>query len=315
MADVAAAGTHPGRRIGETFRRQIKVTADIQEVGQFEILDLPKLEQRVPELSEAYRSASPFPHAVFDDFLDPEAVAAAIREFPTLGGSSWISYLHVNERKFGQTDPTTWGPSLRAILDELNSPRFVRFLEDVTGIEGLFPDPSLEGGGLHQSTTGGFLNIHADFTVHPQHREWRRRVNLLLYLNDDWEPEYGGDLELWDTGMNRCEVVVPPLANRVVVFSTNADSFHGHPEPMRCPPGTARRSLALYYFTVEEHPVVRSTEYRARPGDGARSILIYLDKQVLRGYDQVKRRLGISDRAASNLLARIEKLRGKKPRQ
>ncbi len=286
---------------------------EAQEAERFEILDLAKWEGGVGELAPRYRTASPFPHIVFEEFLDRRAVTAAIDEFPTLEGGEWISYLHVNERKFGQTDPTTWGPTLRSILEELNSPRFVRFLEELTGIEGLFPDPSLEGGGLHQSTTGGFLNMHADFTVHPQHRDWRRRVNLLLYLNEDWKPEYGGDLELWDTKMTHCEVTVAPLANRVVVFTTNADSFHGHPEPMQCPPGTARRSLALYYFTHDDDPMVRSTEYRARPGDGPRSLLIYADKQVLRLYDRVKRRLGISDTAASNLLARLERLRGKKP--
>jgi hypothetical protein len=284
------------------------------ELGDPPILDLPKLEEDLASLHARYAGASPFPHVVLDDFLDEATVRTAMAEFPALEGGEWISYLHVNERKFGQTDPTTWGPTLRAILEELNSPAFVRFLEELTGIDGLIADPSLEGGGLHQSTTGGFLNIHADFTVHPQHREWRRRVNLLLYLNEDWRPEYGGDLELWSTDMKRREVQVAPVGNRVVVFTTNADSFHGHPEPMTCPPGVARRSLALYYFTVEDHPMVRSTEYRARPGDGARSVLIYADKQVLRLYDRAKRRLGLSDQTASRLLARLERLRHGKPR-
>ena len=155
---------------------------------------------------------------------------------------------------------------------------------------------------------GGFLNIHADFTVHPAHRTWRRRVNLLLYLNDDWRPEYGGDLELWRTDMSQCEEAVAPLGNRVVIFTTDADSFHGHPEPMRCPPGVARQSLALYYFTEEEHPLVRSTEYRARPGDGARSAVIYLDKQALRAFDWARRHLGVSGHAAERLLGGVERL-------
>ena len=283
--------------------------------AQSQILDLAKLEREVDVLRTTYQNASPFPHVVLEDFLVPVAAKMAMEEFPPLDGGPWISYLHINEKKFGHTDPTTWGPTLQSILHELNSPEFVHFLEALTGFENLMADPSLEGGGLHQSTTGGFLNIHADFTVHPQHRDWRRRVNLLLYLNEDWQPEYGGDLELWTTDMKRCEVSVVPLGNRVVVFTTNADSFHGHPNPMECPPGTARRSLALYYFCREDDPMVRSTEYRARPGDGARSILIYVDKQVLRIYDRVKRRLGLSDRVASDMLQRIERLRKKKPRQ
>ncbi len=150
------------------------------------------------------------------------------------------------------------------------------------GVDGLIADPSLEGGGLHQSTTGGFLNIHADFTVHPHNRKWQRRANILLYLNDDWKPEYGGDLELWSADMKECVEKVAPVANRVLIFTTDGTSFHGHPEPMPCPEGVARRSLALYYFTLEEDPVVRSTEYRARPGDGFHSVMIYADKQLLR---------------------------------
>jgi len=109
--------------------------------------------------------------------------------------------------------------------------------------------------------------------------------------------------------MQRCVERVAPLGNRAVIFNTDADSFHGHPEPLRCPPGVARQSMALYYFTAEDDPRVRSTEYRARPGEGPRSVLIYLDKQALRTYDRVKRRLGLSDDFASRALNRLRRLR------
>ncbi len=109
--------------------------------------------------------------------------------------------------------------------------------------------------------------------------------------------------------MKRCVEKVSPLANRVLIFTTDAHSFHGHPEPMQCPEGTTRRSLALYYFTVEKDPVVRSTEYRARPGDGARSILIYADTRMLRAYDWAKRHLGVSDQTGSKILAFRDRFR------
>ncbi len=236
---------------------------------------------------------------------------AAIEEFPPLDPSQWNNYLHTNERKFSNTDPDTWGPTLREILEELNSPRFVEFVSRLIGVDDLIADPSLEGGGLHQSTTGGFLNIHADFTVHPHNRKWQRRANILLYLNDEWKPEYGGDLELWSADMKHCVEKVSPLANRVLIFTTDVNSFHGHPEPMRCPEGVARRSMALYYFSVEDDPRVRSTEYRARPGDGAHSIGIYADTQMLRAYDWAKRHLGLSDQTASKVLGFRDRLRRK----
>jgi hypothetical protein len=276
------------------------------------LVDLEALERDVGELSVSYQQATPYPHIVLNDFLTDVAAKAAMAEFPLSEEAQWRPYSHVNERKFSQTEPATWGPTLRAILDVLNSKRFVHFLEQLSGIDDLFADESLEGGGLHQTPRGGFLNIHADFTVHPGHQDWRRRVNLLLYLKEEWRPDYGGDLELWSTDMKHCERKVAPIGNRVVVFTTNADSYHGHPEPLTCPPGTDRRSLALYYFSKEDRPLVRSTEYRARPGDGAKAALtITLDKYVLRAYDWSKRHLGISDALIEPFLRRAERFRRK----
>jgi Rps23 Pro-64 3,4-dihydroxylase Tpa1-like proline 4-hydroxylase len=275
------------------------------------ILDLDALERDVDELHARYMAAEPYPHIVFDDFLEADAVAAAIEEFPPLDPAQWNNYLHANERKFSNTDPETWGPTLQSVLAVLNSPRFVAFVGRLIGVEDLVADPTLEGGGLHQSTAGGFLNVHADFTVHPHNRNLQRRANILVYLNPDWKPEYGGDLEIWSKDMKECVEKVSPIANRVLIFSTEPDSFHGHPDPMTCPEGMARRSLALYYFSVEQDPMVRSTEYRARPGDGLHSVTIWADKQVLRGYDWAKRHLGLSDDIAHKALAFRDRLRRK----
>ena len=106
--------------------------------------------------------------------------------------------------------------------------------------------------------------MHADFTTHHVHQHWRRRVNLLLYLNRDWKPEWGGDLELWTTDMDRCEAEVPPRGNRMLLFTTDEDAYHGHPDPLACPPGIARQSLALYYFT-EDADAVGQVDQLPRP--------------------------------------------------
>jgi len=281
---------------------------------QATILDLDALEANIATLHEEYMAAPAYPHMVFDDFLDPDVVARAIEEFPPLDPAQWNNYLHANERKFSNTDPATWGPTLQEILAVLNSPRFVAFVGQLIGVDNLVPDPTLEGGGLHQSTTGGFLNVHADFTVHPHNRKLQRRANILLYLNPEWKPEYGGDLEVWSRDMSHCVEKVSPVANRVLIFSTEQDSFHGHPDPMTCPEGMARRSMALYYFSLEEDPVIRSTEYRARPDDGGlHAIAIWADKQVLRIYDFAKRKLGLSDDFAQKVLAFGDRLRRKSP--
>jgi PAS domain-containing protein len=266
------------------------------------LLDLAPLEQRLPELRAAYAAGDPFPHITLDDVLRPGVLEDVLRDFEAIPRATWTNYLHLNERKFGHTKPELWGPALQALRDELSSERFVRFVTELTGIEGLVPDDVMDGGGLHRSMPGGFLNVHADFTAHHSKPGWRRRVNLLLYLNPGWEPSWGGQLELWSRDMQRCVGEVEPIANRILLFSTDEDSFHGHPEALQFPEGEARRSLALYYFTVEDQVVPRSTNYRARPGDGARGALIWLDKTALRLYDVAKRGLRLSDGAVSRFL-------------
>ena len=225
-------------------------------------------------------------------------------DFPPIKDEGWIHYVHFNEKKGGLNKRDLIPASLRAIIDELNSPRFVTFLSNMTGIEGLMADTAMEGGGLHQIERGGFLNIHADFTAHLHHRMWRRRVNVLLYLNSDWKEEYGGHLELWTKDMKRAFEKVLPVFNRCVIFDTNTDSFHGHPHPLACPEGTTRKSIALYYFTEEKQsPVKVATNYQARPDDdGLKAMLIFLDKKVLSLYNHVKGALGINDDFVSRVL-------------
>lgn len=260
-------------------------------------------QSKLSELSQRYQKADPFPHIVLEDFLLPQTIKTAVGEFPNITSNEWINYTHYNERKFGNTKRSTFPQTIGKIVDELNSPEFVSWLSKLTGIPGLFADPSLEGGGMHQSKRGGFLNIHADFTVHPHHKDWRRAVNVLVYLNDDWKEEYGGHLELWSRDMKECKNRVLPILNRSVIFNTDADSFHGHPTPTTCPENRTRKSIALYYFVKEDGPILaRSTEYRARPDDGFKKILIFLDKMALRVYDFMKRRLGFSDQFVSKVL-------------
>jgi hypothetical protein len=180
----------------------------------------------------------------------------------------------------------------------------VAWLSELTGIAGLEADRGLEGGGLHQTERGGFLNIHADFTHHHRRPGWRRRCNLILYLNEGWKDEWGGALEFWDAGMRGCVARHPPRLNHAVVFTTGPASYHGYPEPIRPPPAVTRKSLALYYYTPETDPAAapRSTRYRARPGDGFRVVGVWLDNRLLALYSRLKRAFGLSDRPVSKLL-------------
>lgn len=223
------------------------------------------------DLAARYAEAAPFPHIVIDDLIDPALLAGLAGHFPDRTGKRFFD--RDQERfkyQFGPEDIDHAG--LRTLLADLNGAAFLGFLEALTGIDGLIPDPWYLGGGLHETLPGGHLSIHADFNRHPR-LKLRRRLNLLIYLNDDWQPGWGGDLELWDGDMRRCEVRVAPLLGRAVVFNTDADSFHGHPDPLRCPADRSRRSIATYYYTAfpagDAQPE-RTTVFRPRPGSGDR---------------------------------------------
>jgi hypothetical protein len=266
------------------------------------IVQLSAIEARLDELRPNYLSATPYPHAVIDDVLPPDVLQRVYDELAAMPSENWNSYLHYNERKYSNTDTHTWGPTVRAVSEVFSSQRFVDFLGELTGIDGLLPDPSLDGGGLHRSYRRGFLNVHTDFTAHHKIPTWRRRINLLLYLNPQWQQDWGGELELWDSKMTKCEATVAPLGNRMLLFTTDETSFHGHPEPLQFPEGTARQSLALYYFTEEANPLSQATNYQPRPEDGFRRIWIYLDAKALAVYDKVKRRFKLSDAAINRVL-------------
>ncbi|HMQ48165.1 MAG TPA: 2OG-Fe(II) oxygenase [Saprospiraceae bacterium] len=272
------------------------------------LISLERWAEQFEANAKAYQSASPYPYAQFEDFLEGWAAKKAMEAFPKVKDEGWIHYLHVNEKKHGLNKMDMIPPFLQEVIRALNSDAFVKILSQLTGIDGLKADPSLEGGGLHQSQRGGFLNIHADFTVHPHKRNWRRRVNLLIYLNEDWKEEYRGELQLWSRDMKRCEQKISPVYNRCVIFNTDEDSYHGLPDPIQCPEEMTRKSIALYYFTEEtEAPRKRATNYKARPGDGLKSIAIYLDKKAVEVYNTLKGRLGLNDDFVSSLLNRFNR--------
>ena len=191
-----------------------------------------------------------------------------LSEFPGKNDIDWIDYYDGNQVKLANENEENIGAFTCYVLYSLNSSTFLKFLEELVGIPDLLSDSSFRGGGLHNISRGGKLGIHVDFNKHQKY-DLDRRLNLLLYLNKDWEEEFGGHIELWDPEMKQCVKKVLPIFNRMVIFTTTATSFHGHPDPLNCPPGRSRISLALYYYTVgqEERGTRHSTLFRIRPGE------------------------------------------------
>jgi hypothetical protein len=224
---------------------------------------MPPLELRLDpaRFHDAYAAAAPFPHAVLDGLFADDVLDAVLAEFPRPQAINWVQFDNPTEKKLAYSYKEPLGETLRSFLFEMSSAPVLEFLQQLTGIEGLIPDPYFGGAGPHQIARGGFLKVHADFNWHPL-LKLDRRLNLIVYLNKDWQPDYGGHLELWNRDMSRCEQRVLPVFNRTVVFSTTDTSYHGHPAPLACPETMTRKSVSFYYYSNG-----RPDEERSAPHD------------------------------------------------
>ena len=237
-------------------------------IHQYLSLDQDECRELGRSLADRYQTASPFPHIVIDDFIDPAVLKTVLTEFPS--GEEKEFFDRDQERFKFQFQPLEVSSGVtRNLFSELNGQAFLGFLEELTGIEALVSDPYFIGGGLHETKRGGHLGVHADFNVHGIIK-LERKINLLIYLNEDWDPSFGGQLELWDRQMKECVERVEP------VFWTRSNLQHRtgqlprSPRPAELPAGsltTINRHLllcCLREWLWLRRPSVQRTSVRAR---------------------------------------------------
>lgn len=218
----------------------------------------------------AFATAQPYPHISFDNFFDPQVLDRVLSEFPS-SDKLKTKFNNVREVKNTSNRDADIPPFSKAFIHAMNTAPFLEFLEAITGIGNLIADPYLFGGGLHELPKGGKLAIHTDFNFH-RRMKLDRRVNILVYLNKDWKENYGGHFEAWSKGGKAAEASYLPLFNRLVIFNTNDYTYHGNPEPVNCPDGWSRKSIAMYYYTNgrpqdEWSGLNRTTHFMNRPGE------------------------------------------------
>ena len=195
----------------------------------------------------------PFDYFVIDGFLTKDKIDKISREFPDYNSDVWYCYNNALENKKTCNSWYYFGPETYQLLHCLNSDSFISRLKEITGIQNLYPDIGLHGGGLHIHGRGGKLNVHLDYSIHPK-LKLQRKINLILYLSNEWDSKWGGSLEFWshDEKLNKPKervVSIENSFNRAVIFDTTQNSWHGFPEPITCPEGRYRKSLAVYYLT------------------------------------------------------------------
>jgi Rps23 Pro-64 3,4-dihydroxylase Tpa1-like proline 4-hydroxylase len=209
------------------------------------IFKIEELERNASQLRRQFEAAEPFPHLVVDDLLRLSPSAA--RAFPDMSWPWWdeVDDPYIRNKRFCMDIELIPEP-FRALIRELNDPRFLKVLEQITGIRQLLPDPYLFGGGLHLSGSGGMLTPHTDFHYYRALNLYRR-INVIVYLNDGWSLQRGGCLSLYDAEGKAVQTVVPDWG-RAVVFRTDHQSVHGFPVPIA--QGSWRRCVALFYYTA-----------------------------------------------------------------
>lgn len=255
-SEAAGPGTEaPRESLTATPAAAQPVAAQAPALIPSRILDWDGLLELAADRGNEYRTAQPFPHIALDGLFAPQLLDQAIAELPG-PAAHWKEYDTADERKRVCSDAAAFGPTAEVMVHALNSAPFLRFLERLTGIHGLIPDPHLHAAGYMRVAAGGFLGLHYDFATQ---RELKldRRINVLLYLNRDWRHEWGGQLELHSndplSSPAHQKVEVEPLFNRLLIFNT-PHALHGHPREIACPPGRARLCLSWYYYTAPPVP-------------------------------------------------------------
>lgn len=229
------------------------------------------------QFADKYQSAEPYNYIGIDNFL-PEALLNNVRKDLQQLPDAEASFDRAQEKLKSSYLPEHLPTYTRQLFQTFNSRAFISFLEEMTGIKGLIPDPYFQGAGIHKVSNGGHLDIHADFNLH-KIMGVERRLNVLIYLNPEWKEEWGGSFEVWDKEMTGKVASFVPIFNRMCCFSTGSDTFHGNPETVANPNGDPRLSIALYYYTAtwDDTRKAHTTLFKPRPGSKDKE-----DKQVAR---------------------------------
>jgi len=273
---------------------------------------------KAPDIRHAFQSALPFRHVQIDNFLDPEICEGLLRDFPSFDKKKAINELgHVGGKAVIENVKSI-SPLYSSIYDFINSKSFLDTMSDLTGVRNLIADETLFGGGTHENLDGQYLDAHIDFNI-DERRMLHRRLNLLIYLNKEWQESWGGCIELHSNPRNPETDEVKsflPLFNRAVIFETNEYSWHGFPV-IRLPQEKkqlSRKSFSIYLYTkdrpAEEVVAPHTTFYVARPFPShvkSGEVLQESDYQYLRGL--LANRDGLIQMYQELLIQKEERLR------
>jgi len=208
----------------------------------------------IDDYARQFQEADPFRHVLIPDFFAAETIEGLLADFPTPREEEMRNEFGKKSRKYACHDVRSISPFYARLDDYIRSPEFIATMERLTGIDGLIYDPEYHGAGTHENFSGQGMDAHVDFNLH-RTTGFHRRINAIIYLNETWEEDWGGCLELhsdpWDHRKNRTKSYLP-LLNHCVLFETNEYSWHGF-EKVNPPEGRelSRRSFTIYMYSKE----------------------------------------------------------------
>ncbi len=221
--------------------------------------------KKIEEINQLFVNAPYCQHIILDNFFTEETAELLYQNFPAFESLNVIRK-SLNENKREDYNFEQWHPVFQQVRETLASKEFGEIMSQMTGIDGLFTNFDSLGQGVHQGAQGSYLDVHIDVNVNVEKKIWRR-VNLLIYLNKYWKPEYGGDIELWDVDMKNCVLKYPPNMNKAMIFVTDENSPHGYSK-INIPEGESRKSYYAYYYTdLKEGVQYKDSKFLSRPDD------------------------------------------------
>ena len=201
----------------------------------------------VENLKVSHFQKDPVPFTFIDNFLPADIFTSILDEIKNIPKDNYTAFSSKDSHR-QECRNFVDSPLLHTVANSFHSSSFLHWIEKITGVERLIPDPHLRGGGLTRTLSNNKLGLHTDFNWNDQLR-LNRKVNLILYLTPDWQSEWNGDLELWDQKGTKCVAKIEPKANRLAFWNYETWLLHGHSNKLEMPNDVSRDNLIHFYYT------------------------------------------------------------------
>lgn len=236
--------------------------------------------EAIADLNKQFNEAVPYRHIVLENFLNDDVALKMFENFPDINSLN-VKRKSLNEDKSEDYHFDRWDPIFSEVREVIKSEDWCKMMSQITGIGNLSTTMDALGSGVHQGKNGSYVDVHVDVNMNPQANLWRR-INLLIYLNKNWQPDYGGDLEVWDKDMKKMYNKVSPAFNRALIFYTDDNSPHGYSK-INVPEGESRKSFYTYYYTpLGDGFKYRDSKFISRPDDSRARKLATTTKELIK---------------------------------